>query len=281
MKPRFPMFSILLIILCLVAIVYIFTKQGPSKEQESQKMIEETGPVSEKIFINPTPTPELEQTPSEQRESFIETPTPQPSPPPLDDSDSYILNSLNDIPSGVELIGMLTQEEIARKIVRAIYGLSEGRIVRQYRPIDSPKKSLVVTKIGQQTPDTKEEIYRLSRENSSRYTHYISIFSKINTDLGLKLYQFYLPTLEEAYLELGTNQGSFHSTFIKAIDVLLDSPSFDKAILLTRPTVMYKFKDSELEKLPSAHKLMLRMGQENSEALKLELRKLRKKLTNE
>ncbi len=213
-------------------------------------------------------------------EAYEPTPTPMPSetPPPLNQSDEHLTTKLGSLNNGAELVSLLSKEESIRKIVRAIYGLSEGRVVREYRPISSPKGIFEAYKIGQQTEETEQELYRISRENDTRYSPYISLFSSLNTPALMTLYGFYLPTFEAAYQELGIGHGDFHSTLVKAVDVLLDAPVSQEAILLIQPSVMYKFSNPTLEKLPSAHKLMLRMGQENREALKLELRELRARL---
>ncbi len=224
------------------------------------------------------PTPSLSPTATPTPYVATPTPTPVPTPPPLNNSDAQVKADLTKTPSGAELASMLTDEEVVRKVVRAVYGLSQGRIVRQYRPITSPKGQFVSQKIGQQTRDTEQELYRISRENYARYANYVSLFAALNTDALVSLYEFYLPTFESAYQELGIGQGNFHSTALKAIDVLLDTPTSQEAILLVQPSVMYQFADPSLEKLPQAHKLMLRMGQENSEALKLELETLKERL---
>ncbi len=221
-----------------------------------------------------TPTPEV------ANKSHAPAPTPIPSetPPPLNQSDEHLAFKLSTLNNGSELVALLSAEESIRKIVRAIYGLSEGRIVREYRPVTSPKGVFNAYKIGQQTKGTEQELYRISRENDARYSPYISLFASLNTPALITLYGFYLPTLEAAYQELGIGHGDFHNTLIKAIDVLLDAPITQDAILLIQPSVMYKFSDPTLEKLPSAHKLMLRMGQENREALKLELKAFKTRL---
>lgn len=205
--------------------------------------------------------------------------TPKPTPVPLNDSDAHIKTQLKEFSEGNNIIALLTNEEIVRKLVRAIYGVSEGRIVRQYRPISSPKGSFVTNKIGQQTAVSEQELYRISRDNYARYTDYISLLSIVDKDALVSLYYFYLPTFEEAYKELGIGTGDFHTVLLKAIDVILQAPDIQEAMLLTRPSVRYKFSDKKLENLPPAHKLMLRIGGENSEALKLELREIKKRLT--
>ena len=64
--------------------------------------------------------------------------------PALNDSDSEILADLQKLDNSSELLKLLTQEEIARKIVRAVYGLSEGRLVKRFRPMASPEGSCAI-----------------------------------------------------------------------------------------------------------------------------------------
>ncbi|MFL0805408.1 MAG: DUF3014 domain-containing protein [Agarilytica sp.] len=233
-----------------------------------------TAPPKKVELIEETPAPKI------ANETYAPTPSPVPSetPPPLNNSDEHLSSKLSALTNGPELVNLLSKEESIRKIVRAVYGLSEGRIVREYRPITSPKGLFEAYKIGQQTENTEQELFRISRANDARYSPYIALFSSLNTPALITLYGFYLPTFEAAYQELGIGHGDFHSTLLKAVDVLLDAPITQDAILLIQPSVMYKFADKKLEKLPSAHKLMLRMGQENREALKLELREFKARL---
>ncbi|MFT5083521.1 MAG: hypothetical protein ACI9Y1_001566 [Lentisphaeria bacterium] len=227
---------------------------------------------------SPTPTPTLEPTtePIATEIESIKEDIPAPRlAPALDESDAEIISDFQLLPQATEAISLIDKNEIARKMVRAIYGLSEGKIIKEFRPIKSPEGIFLAKKIGRQTEDNQQEMYRISRENHERYSRYISAFSFINDSLLIDFYHFYSPVLEKSYNELGVGSGNFHDTLIKAVDIILDAPQEDTAILLVQPSVMYKYHDAEMEKLPNVYKLMLRMGPENSEALKLELKKFR------
>ncbi|MFL0800487.1 MAG: DUF3014 domain-containing protein [Agarilytica sp.] len=260
--------------------LYLLFGQRLNNQSETKQAIAPiptaTATASPEILepIEETPAPKI----TSQAYEPSPTPTPSETPPPLNQSDEHLSTKLKTFNNGSELVNLLSKEETIRKIVRAIYGLSEGRVVREYRPITSPKGIFSAYKIGQQTTETEQELYRISRENDARYSPYISLFSSLNTPALITLYDFYLPTFEAAYQELGIGHGDFHSSLIKAVDVLLDAPISQDALLLIQPSVMYKFSNPSLEKLPSAHKLMLRMGAENREALKLELREFRARL---
>lgn len=265
--------SIIVLSILLIGIAALFVLWQTQNRGDASNSSPVVIPILQAMPITtpittPTATPTVEPQPTAPP---LITPQPQPTAPPLNDSDADISSRLHQLKDGAELLAFVTDEEIVRKMVRAVFGLSEGRIVKEYRPLTSPKGQFSTIKIGQQTENTQQELYRISRDNYSRYANYISLFASVNSAELITLYRFYLPTLESAYQELGIDKGNFHNTLITAIDVLLNTPESQDAILLVQPSVMYKFSDPELEKLPSAHKLMLRMGQENREALKLEL----------
>lgn len=266
--------SIIVLSILLIGIAALVLLRDTFNKEEVLKPIPLSIPTPEpRTTPTPTPTPIPKQT-----TQVLATPEPRPTAPPLNESDSHIQSRLGKVPKGTELLAFLTDEEIVRKVVRAVYGLSEGRIVKEYRPINSPKKRFSTIKIGQQTEGTQQELYRISQENYARYEKHIELLATVNSPQMITLYQFYRPTLEAAYQELGVRQENFHRSLIKAITLLLNTPESQDDLLLVRPSVMYKYSDPALEKLPSAHKLMLRMGEKNRAALKLELRVLKERL---
>ena len=92
------------------------------------------------------------------------------------------------------------------------------------------------------------------------------------------LYKRFYPLLEEAYREMGLKKGNFHTVMLGAIDNLLAAPVVEQDILLVRPKVFYQYADPALEKLPASHKLLLRMGPDNTRRLQESLKNLRAKL---
>lgn len=168
----------------------------------------------------------------------------------------------------------LVQQEFTRKLTIALYGLSEGRLLGQNRPILAPEGLFGVAKIT----DDPNAHYRLLPQNASRYEPYMALLDGLNSPLGLELYQKAYPLMQAAFDELGLGQRSFHQVVILAIDNLLAAPEVTGDLILTKPKMRYTFLDPELEKLPATHKLMLRIGLENSSRVKQHLRGLRQKL---
>lgn len=261
-------------LITLTAILFIAISTPITDEEQ----VKATAVPKPKITPTPKNLPKATEQPVIEIEATtLPTVVPTPTAPPINGSDQHVINDIRQLNSGTALISLLTDEEIIRKIVRAVYGVSEGRIVREHRPIKSPERQFQAQKIGQQTAN-EQELYHIEQANYERYTHYVSLFSSLNTPMTIELYRYYYPTLEAAYQELGIGKENFHTVLIRAIDILLTTPENQKTPSLIQPTVMYKFSDPTLEKLPPAQKLMLRMGKRNREALKTELKIVKTRL---
>ena len=214
-----------------------------------------------------TPTPDV----------LLPTPIPTPTLPPLNQSDDTVKNALTSVDGSNDLLRLVTNDEIIRKSVRAIYQLSRGNVVKQYRPVQSPQKTF---KAEIKTPgdENSQAIYFAGSHNFNHYSSHVALLEKVPTQAAITLYQIYSPLLEQAYGELGLGEGSFRSTLISAIDIMLSTPDVDDDFLLIRPSVMYKFADPQLEALPNAQKLLIRMGRENRNKVIAYLNELKNQL---
>ena len=83
------------------------------------------------------------------------------------------------------------------------------------------------------------------------------------------------PLLETAYSELGYPGETLGGALMTAIDTLLATPAIKAPMVLKRDSVLYQYADPTIEALPPVQKQLLRMGRENSAALKAWLRELR------
>ena len=242
-----------------------------------------------KLHDLPNPVP-LQQvaTPSVQavEKPVYDEPVPDPIPQPLpnlNESDVTVLAALKALNVN-GLVEMIIPQDILRKFVRAVDVLEEGKVVHDYRPIVSPQGAFAADSFnvkvsgGELGEQQDVEQFRLSPKNYLRYTLYVQVLSGLESDAAVTLYKRYYPLLNRAHQELGSGKGNFHSVLIRAIDKVLSAPEAGGDILLIHPKVYYEFADPALEKLPEAHKLMLRMGPDNAEKVKASLRNLRVKL---
>lgn len=170
--------------------------------------------------------------------------------------------------------GLLIPDEFVRKFTITVYGLSEGRLVSQSRPYKSPEGLFAVAKLA----DAPQAQFKLLPQNADRYATYLEGLNWANSDAGIALYERAYPQLQAAFEELGIGKRSFHQVSIMAIDNLLAAPEVSADLVLEQPKSRYTYLDAEIEKLPAAHKLMLRIGAKNNLAVKQQLRQLRQRL---
>jgi hypothetical protein len=211
-------------------------------------------------------------------------PVPVPQPlPDLEQSDAAVLAALKGLNIN-GLVEMIIPQDILRKFVRAVDVLEEGKVITEYRPVASPQGLFVADSFkvkvsgGELGAQQEVEQFRVSPKNYLRYTLLVQAISALDSDASIMLYKRYYPLLSRAHQELGSGKGNFHSVLIRAIDKVLNAPDAAGDTLLIHPKVYYEFADPVLEKLPEAHKLMLRMGPDNAEKVKTSLRNIRIKL---
>lgn len=242
-----------------------------------------------KLHELPTPAPiQPANTPTaiNAAKPVYDEPQPVPVPQPLPDleqSDVALLAALKGLNIN-GLVEMVIPQEMLRKFVRAVDVLEEGKVITEYRPIASPQGAFVADSFnvkvsgGELGEQQDVEQYRVSPKNYLRYTLFVQVISALDSDASIALYKRYYPLLNRAHQELGSGKGNFHSVLIRAIDKVLNSPDANGDMLLIHPKVYYEFADPALEKLPEAHKLLLRMGPDNAEKVKASLRNIRIKL---
>ncbi|MDP2562834.1 DUF3014 domain-containing protein [Psychrobium sp. 1_MG-2023] len=228
----------------------------PEPELEPEPMTQEA--------IDPVETPEM----VEQPQPEIVTPPPLPS---LEASDPVVLEKTLQLSWLPQLSSTLLHKDILLNFVTFTDNFSRGDLATKFSPINKPNNKFSVYEVD-------NEIY-LDEASYQRYSHYVDIINSLNIDLAVKHYQYLMPLINQAYSELGYPDDSFNDTLISAIEVMLDAPTIREPIKLIAPSAMYKFADSELESLPAAQKLMLRMGPENTTKLRPKLQQIQRALS--
>ncbi|MDO6747644.1 DUF3014 domain-containing protein [Gilvimarinus sp. 1_MG-2023] len=229
-------------------------------------------PIAAPIEPSPPPPEPIQET-VENTEPAAEESEPAVSLPPLNDSDAFVSEQLST-QSEQSLMGLIVPDEVVRKSVRAIIGVANNRLVNQYRPVLSPMPTLGVSQIS----GGEDAEYELTEANFRRYDKHIALMQSFEPATLASVFDKLEPLLSEAYAEQGLD-GSFREVVISAIDNLLATPDIDKTIILTRPAVMFKYADPELEALPEPQKLMLRMGPDNRGKVKSYLSAFKKALS--
>ena len=228
--------------------------------------------------------PQIEETPpveavtqqqalTEVEENVVQSttfPLPELKPavklPSLDSSDRIALSSAQQLSSLPQYEALLIKQEIIRSFVVFIDNFSRGELVSNFSPLIKPDEPFSIVKIAR-------KMY-LNTESYNRYNIYSEIVDSINIEYAVNQYHTLKPFFDEAYREIGYPEEAFDNRLNEAIELVLDTPVILEPIKLVAPSAMYKFADPELEALPDAQKLIMRMGPENILKLKAKLQQI-------
>ncbi|MCZ4337912.1 DUF3014 domain-containing protein [Shewanella colwelliana] len=217
--------------------------------------------------------PEPEILPEPETDPVVEiAPTPQVEPlPTLAESDQYAHDKTLEVANGMKIDPLLVEEDLIRHFVVFVDNLAQGELARKVSPLKAPNRNFTVS-------DVTDKTY-LNPDSYHRYDLYADFVTNLDEAQLATTYKQVSPLLSEAFEELGYGDKPFDERMIEAIDIMLAAPIIEQAIELDSVSVNYQFVDPELEALPNAQKLMIRMGPENSKKIKAALRKLKKQLT--
>jgi hypothetical protein len=276
-KPKKNMALIGAMVVVVVAIIllllWVFTA-----EPEDEPTVATPGQPTEEL-VEPVDEPEPAP-PEPQPQPVQEVPT-EPEAPPLPElgnSDEALREAAAELAGSDRLDDFLVRDDIIRKSVRAISALEEGALVNKYRPVNGPDTPFVAKPVEEPRGEDDPQRYLLTEANFRRYDPYVNMLVHSDAQDVAAVYNRYYPLLEEAFKEQGVDKGSFRDVTLDAIDQLLAAPIIEEDIYLIQPSVVYKFADPNLEALPAAQKLMIRIGPENARKVKTFLRHLRAEL---
>jgi len=189
---------------------------------------------------------------------------------PEEVSDAAVKSALMQVAASPAFAKLLVNERLIEKFVINVNNLSSKQL--------SPKDSLVVP------PEEKFQTYnqadRTWIDNSSfqRYNGYIDVLESVDTEELLAVFDNYESTIREKFSEISRPGEDFDSALMDAIDTLLNTPQVPVPIEVYRDSVMYKFKDEQLEELSGPQKQLIRTGPENMRRIKDVLRSVKEAL---
>ena len=206
------------------------------------------------------PEPEL----NEDETNVIELPT-------LTDSDPFVFETLQTLQNGMALVNALAEDQIVRKFVVFVENISRGEF---------PQTGLPYKGLGQEMPvsEIDDNLFVMDQVAHSRFDQVVSTFVETDTDSAVIIYQKLLPLFQQAYAEIGFRNVSFDETLRAAINNVLRTTNMEGPYQLVKPSVMYLYADSSVENLAEVHKQLLRIGPDNTSALKAKLREFLTKL---
>ncbi len=251
MKENIKVALIAIIIIVLLAIAagvyYFFIYEKPEEIPVQQVQEEQPAPVPAEELVIEEEVPELIQ---------VE----------LDESDDTIHNLAEELSSHPAAASWLMSKDLIRKFVGAVDNIANGLSPRSQIDFFTLEESFKIIE--------KDGLYYASAEGYIRYNLVGDVFSSLDSEGWVKLYQQSMLLIQEAYKDLGYPEEDFDKTLTAAIVELLKAPVVEGEILLEATVVSYKMADPELENLSEAQKHLIRMGPENVRKIQAKLREI-------
>ena len=190
--------------------------------------------------------------------------------PSLDDSDGSIQNALVDLIGAKSVERFVVSKDLVRHIVVTLDNLPDQKVAERIRPAKPTEGKFAV--------GGSEEAPVLDPANYERYKPLLQLLGSIDMGKLVAIYTRYYPLFQDAYENLGHPPKYFNDRLIEVIDHLLSTPDLQGPVALAQPNVLYEFADPALESRSAGQKVLLRMGSDNANVVKDQLRKLRSEL---
>ena len=191
--------------------------------------------------------------------------------PELADSDAPLRDALGQLSGAAAVKDFLVPQDLIRKMVVTIDNLPRQKVAVEKRPANPVAGAFLAN--GDELHAT------LDQRNFDRYKPMVAVINQLDAKQLGALYIHYYPLFQQSYQNLGYPNGYFNDRLVEVIDNLLATPEPKGPIELVRPNVMYIYADPALESRPAGQKLLIRMGPENTKAIKAKLTQLRAVIT--
>ena len=184
----------------------------------------------------------------------------------LDESDDTIRNMAEELSSHPETASWLMSKDLIRKFVGAVDNIANGLSPRSQIDFFTLEENFKITE--------KDGLYYANPQGYMRYNLVGDVFSSLDSEGWVQLYEQSALLIQEAYTDLGYPEEDFNKTLTAAIVELLKAPVVEGDILLEAKVVSYTIADPELENLSEAQKHLIRMGPENVQEIQAKLREI-------
>jgi len=267
--------TISLFLIVVLLYFFVFKEEPKAVVAQAPVVVEDT--IEPEIVIQPEPIPEIiEVTPviEDTPEEIIES---GPILPTLSESDEWLIEKLPTITWRKELLKLVIDDDMIRRLVVFTDNFSQGILAYEHSPLIKPNSSFSAKEIN----ENGEVVIKWDDTSSRRFALYVDLLRSVDSDTLVNWYYELKPLVDEAYRELGYPEEDFTDILQDSITKVLDMEIPKERQELIRPSVMYQFKNPEIEQLDDSEKLMLRLGKENLLVIKSVLLEISEKLARE
>lgn len=241
----------------------------------SQYLLESHAPPSESALAAPPPAAPVQAVQPATRYRLAEAPADATaSLPALERSDSMLRDSLAGLMGRGAFEDFVLPDQLVRRIVATVDNLPRRTAPRRMIPLNPVPGGFVAA-------GAREGEASMDPANFDRYAPYVRVLESVDVRVLVKVYVAAYPLFQRAYEQLGYPGEYFNDRLLDAIDDLLAAPELTAPAALIRPKVLYEFADPDLETRSAGQKILLRMGAQNAQKVKVKIREIRRALLAE
>ena len=252
---------------------YYLSMDKPQPTPAPPVVIEEVAPevvepVVEDVVVEPEPEilPEPVELPAVEEE-IVEPEAPKIQLPLIDESDSWIKEKLTQLTWRKELLRLVIDDDMVRRLVVFTDNFAQGLVSYEYSPLTKPQTKFSALESSPESNNNEAAIqqqqWQWNDAQSQRFKLYVDLLRSFEPEQLANWYFELKPLIDEAYGELGYPEQDFTDVLQDALVRVLDMEIPKDDLTLIRPSVMYKYANTELEQLPATDKLLLRIGKDN------------------
>jgi hypothetical protein len=242
------------LVLIAVAVYMIWIRPGTKIDEEVEAV-----PIATPLPA-PTPTPTLAEQLSERLQGVT-----------LNTADDIVSELVAELSSHPQLAQWLVNEDLVRRFTAAVENIANGT---------SPRKHIEFMRPG--TPFRaiqKRGSFYVNPSSYARYKLVADVFTSLDTEGTIALYEELRPLIDEAYREISPPGWVFEDRLMLAIDHLVSVQVPTGEIELEERTVAtFAYADDGLESLSDAQRHFMRMGPDNMRRIQSKLREFRNAL---
>lgn len=248
----------IVLVIFFTALWLLMAKNGDEVTEQTTAVItpqEVEEPEVEEQVLLPEPEPEIPVEEIIEQETVITEP--EIVLPTLAESDTWLKEKLTSLTWRKELLKLIIDEDMVRRLVVFTDNFAQGSLAYDYSPLITPETKFSALKADSETQ------WQWDEASTQRFRTYVDLLRSFEPESLATWYFEAKPLIDEAYSELGYPDDDFTDTLQDAITRVLDMELPKETLTLKRPSVMYQYQNESIETLPSADKLLLRLGREN------------------
>ena len=281
-KPSSRLIAGALIVATIAGVLswqYIFREKAPEITEQAQTAVQQPVAVVEPEIIEPEeiPEPEIEMPPEipavEHEVELVEV---EPLPT-LDESDLWLQKKLPTMTWRKELLKLVIDDDMVRRFVVFTDNFAQGVLAYEHSPFVRPATKFSA-KETKNLDNKQQQVWQWDEQSVRRFSLYVDLLRSMESERLVEWYIELKPLINQAYSELGYPVEDFTHTLQDAITRVLDMEIPKENMEVIRPSVMYRYKNPEIEAMDDADKLLLRLGKENLLVIKSVLLELNEKL---